>query len=351
MRRPALSVACVLAVALIACASESPATPTATDTATPEATTLPSEPVPTVGTGTVTPGVTVTAVVVTVTPAPPGSTPAPSPTVTVDRLTNVGLKYLLFDRFGELWYCDPDYWPIARADEGDLAEQHLPGIRQDTDTFMAILAHLGYPNAPAYTRDQTLTIYRQWKMLRALTLEAAGNAFRFEARFTRDGGQSGVLASGTIDAVGRITVTSEATSGRPMCPICLARGTLIATPSGPVPVEEMREGMAVWTQAPDGSRVAGVVLAVGSMRAPAEHEVVRLALDDGRVLRASPGHPLADGRALGDLAPGDRIDGAHVVEAMRMPYGGSTTFDVLPSGATGEYWADGVPLTSTLGAS
>ncbi len=142
---------------------------------------------------------------------------------------------------------------------------------------------------------------------------------------------------------------SQAASGPPPCPICLARGTLIATPAGSLAVEDLREGMAVWTADLRGDPVAGVILAVGSMVAPAAHRVVHLVLSDGRELRASPGHPLADGRALGAVVPGDTVDGAIVVIAELAPYGLGQTFDLLPSGPTATYWADGVPLGSTIG--
>ena len=63
---------------------------------------------------------------------------------------------------------------------------------------------------------------------------------------------------------------------------------------------------------------------------------------------ASPGHPLADGRTLGSLGAGDSVDGVHVVSADLVPYSEGYTYDVLPSGATGQYWANGILLGSTL---
>jgi hypothetical protein len=75
---------------------------------------------------------------------------------------------------------------------------------------------------------------------------------------------------------------------------------------------------------------------------------VRLVLGDGRVVLVSPGHPTADGRRVGALRAGDPIDGAHVAAAERVAYGGGATYDVLPAGATGAYWANGVLLGSTL---
>jgi len=55
-----------------------------------------------------------------------------------------------------------------------------------------------------------------------------------------------------------------------------------------------------------------------------------------------------DGRALGDLNAGDLLDGAHVILLERLPYGGIVTYDLLPSGGTGFYWANGILMGSTL---
>jgi hypothetical protein len=74
---------------------------------------------------------------------------------------------------------------------------------------------------------------------------------------------------------------------------------------------------------------------------------VVLTLIDGRVVRVSPGHPLVDGRRVASLRPGDELDGTLVRSVTREPYSGET-HDVLPAGATGAYWANGVLLRSSL---
>jgi hypothetical protein len=104
----------------------------------------------------------------------------------------------------------------------------------------------------------------------------------------------------------------------------------------------------VWTLDGAGTRVSLPLLEVGSASVPATHRVVRLRLSDGRAVDVSGGHPTADGRRVGDLGSGDRYDGAVVVSAELIAYAGGATFDVLPEGATGTYWANGVLLGSTL---
>jgi len=308
------------------------------------------------------PVVSATAIIRTiqpVTPAPsgaPSATPAvtpsstPSPTATpvaAGALTLAQLKYRLIDRFGRLWYCDPDFYPIARSDQDSLAEARFPETQKDLETFNAIIAHLGYAPAQTYTHPQKVAIYTDWKMLNAINLDPVGPAYHVTARFTPDG-KTGSLVDASIDQRGEIIVASQTATGPPPCPICLARGTLIATPSGEVAVEDLREGATVWTADERGDRIAAVVTVMGSTTAPVDHAVVHLVLADGREVFVSPGHPLADGRLIGSISAGDRVDGAIVVSAERVPYASGTTFDLLPSGPTSAYWAGGIPLASTL---
>jgi hypothetical protein len=132
------------------------------------------------------------------------------------------------------------------------------------------------------------------------------------------------------------------------CPICLPEDAGIATPDGPVRAADVREGMVVWSQDAAGRRIPARVVLVGSTPVVAPHMLVRIALGDGRAVRASAGHPTAEGEPLARLSPGDRIDGASVTRVERVPYLGARTVDLLPDTATGVYWADGVPLRSTL---
>ncbi len=318
-----------------------------------------SSPAPsaTADTVTITPAGTVTATAITGTIVPgtippnPTASPSPTPSPAPGGLTQAKLKYRIADRFGSLAFCDPDYYPVARADEQVLAHQRLPDVQKDAPTFGAILVHLGIATNPPYTDDQELAIYREWKMLNALRLDQVSAGFHFNGVFVGFGSPFSTdmnRVDGTISQQGDITVTSSTPSGRPPCPICLARGTRIATPSGEVSVEDLRVGDVVWTLDAAGARVALPLVEIGSTPVPASHRVVELRLSDGRAVDVSPGHPTADGRRVGDLRPGDGYDGAVVVSSELVSYAGGATFDVLPEGATGMYWANGVLLGSTI---
>jgi hypothetical protein len=125
-------------------------------------------------------------------------------------------------------------------------------------------------------------------------------------------------------------------------------GTLIDTPDGPIPVEQLHEGMIVWTMDESGNRVASALVETSKISVPSTHQVVAITLEDGRTVTASLDHPTAEGKALGDYRVGDILDGSQVVVAERMSYSGGATYDILPDSATGFYWANGILLASTL---
>ncbi len=280
--------------------------------------------------------------------------PAASPTVR-QPLPEAELKYRVMDAGGRIEFCDRDFYPIARNDERELAQQHSAEIQADADTHAAIVRRVG---------TDTLAVYREWKALGALTLGpvsfggptvAQTRAFSYRSTGTFGAAtpaprRGGTQIEGNVDLFGAVKITRRTDAGPLNCPICLAIGTRIATPWGEVAVEDLRVGDVVWTAEADGARVAAPVVAIGGTPVPPTHEVVRLVLDDGREALVSPGHPTADGRRVADLRVGDVLDGARLASAERQPYTGGATFDILPAGVTGSYWASGIRLGSTLRA-
>jgi hypothetical protein len=280
----------------------------------------------------------------------PSHTPGQSPPPTAEQLTEVEAKYALLAELGDLWYCDPDFYPIARDDEQAAALASWAEITADQLVLDGILEHLGWGADRELTDRDKLTVYRQWKVLRAMTLEASGEGFWRFNLLTLDNpdAQTGHHTVGTITDRGVIEVERREDSTGPACPICLARGARIDTPRGRIPVEHLRVGDLVWTVDANGRRIAAPLELVGSRPVPSSHRVVHLVLADGREAWVSAGHPTADGRTIGVLRPGDRLDGARVVRVELVRYAAGATFDLLPAGATGRYWANGILLGSTL---
>jgi hypothetical protein len=131
-------------------------------------------------------------------------------------------------------------------------------------------------------------------------------------------------------------------------PICLSGDTNIGTPNGDILVKNMKAGMSVWTTDKNGKKVSGTVMLAGKTRVPRDHKVMRIKLSDGRELFVSPGHKMADGRSAGEVVVKSKIDGATVIIADLVSYGEEYTYDILPGGETGMYFANGILLQSTL---
>ncbi|MBI4058281.1 Hint domain-containing protein [Candidatus Gottesmanbacteria bacterium] len=133
-----------------------------------------------------------------------------------------------------------------------------------------------------------------------------------------------------------------------LCPICLAKDTLIDTPNGAVPVQDAQIGMAVWTVNIHGERIVTQVIRTAKTPVPGDHQVVHIVLADDREIFVSPKHQVGDGRSVGALSAGDVLDGSRVVSIERGDYTNDYTYDILPSGDTGFYWANGILFDSTL---
>ena len=279
-------------------------------------------------------------------PLPTSEPPTAIPPLPSSRLSPTELKYKVLDQFPNFFFCDPDFYPVARDDEMSLALARFSEIQAIPEEFQAILNHNGLSGVATFTDDQKLQIYRDYKKLNAVYFELVGDKYQFQIQTRSEGGQ-GAIITGTINGNGSIAIQKQEPSF-PTCPICLAVGTLIDTPRGASAVEDLHVGDSVWTMNEWGQRVAGKILKLGSVRVPATHQVIHIRLSDGRELWASSGHPTADGRILGNLKVGDFLDQAQIILAERVHYQGSSTYDLLPSGETGFYWANGILMGSTL---
>ena len=133
-----------------------------------------------------------------------------------------------------------------------------------------------------------------------------------------------------------------------VCPICLSENTVIDTPNGQTSVQNLKPGMAVFTQDSMGHKQSSTILKTGRTLSPQDHQMVHVVLYDSRKLDVSQNHPTADGRFFGDLHAGDLLDGSKIKSTSLVPYNGTYTYDILPDGKTGFYWADGILVGSTL---
>lgn len=261
-----------------------------------------------------------------------------------DDLTPTQLRYELDARY-RIFYCDPDYWPVARGDEPERAKEQFPVIAADQERFSAILQHLGLAPGSAFTAEQQLAIYRESKRLNSIVLEAADVGYAFQLRAERQ--ERYFYVSGAISRSGRVT-EERWQAGSNACPICLSGDTRIATGRGDLAVRALRPGDLVWSLDRNGVRVLVPVRRVARVALRGAVPLLAVRLRDGAELVAAGAHPTAAGTRLWDVRPGDLL-GAARIESVRLRYLRlEATYDLLPASMTGVYWASGALLGSTL---
>ena len=263
-------------------------------------------------------------------------------------LSNAALKYAVIDAAGDPSLdCGP---PVVSSDSEAKqradANAAVTQLGSDPPTLSAIEGRLHITPGTPFTDSQATSIYLELLKLQKIQLAPSGTTFHFSYRVLAQGATHDVQGSTTT--AGTVTVDKVGPSQVFRCPICLARGTLIATPVGPVRVEKVFVGMAVYTTDARMKRVATTVLRIGSTRVSSIHRMLTIGLSDGRSVTASPNHPTAGGTPLESLHAGDSLDGAVITTIASEPYHADRTYDLLPAGSTGTYWADGVLLRSTL---
>jgi len=258
------------------------------------------------------------------------------------------LRYRILARFKEAFFCDPDAYPIGLSP--DLVRKRglevFLQIEKDQETFRAIAHHLGLSETARLSDEQKLSVYKEFKKLRgAVHLESSGNQYKFTVGLKERTGD--ISVHGLVAQNGAITVLKRENTFL-TCPICLAAGTRIYTPDGWVLVQTMKPADRVWTLDAMGHKVIVPVLKTSASPVSLEHCMVPLVLGDGREVWASPGHPTADGRTIGQLEANGVYDGSWIKSSELIPYQHHQTYDLLPAGTTGLYWANGILLASTL---
>jgi hypothetical protein len=278
--------------------------------------------------------------------ASPGGGPSPSPSSSGGTRNEWTLRYVLLDRYPSFAFCDPDYYPVGRPGGEQPNADDWWTRNHATAEARAILAHLGY--SEPLDAKQRLAAYRDHKKLTVIQMTREPGGYTYALSISANGrAQPDTTVSGSISDDGRITEGSR--TPRPGgCPICLEASARIATPGGPIDASRIRTGDLVYSVDGLGHRVAVRVLRVVRRAMPGPHLMIRLALFDGRVLVAAGAHPAVGGRLLRDLRAGERYDGSTIAAIGYVVGSAGATYDLLPASATGEYWADGILVGSTL---
>lgn len=130
--------------------------------------------------------------------------------------------------------------------------------------------------------------------------------------------------------------------------ICLSSSTKIAAPFGSINVKNIKIGQLVWTLDKSGKKVAAPVIKISKTAVPKTHQVTHLILEDGRELLVSPHHPIINQKEVYQLKKGQKYDDSIITDIKLVHYKYKYTYDLLPAGDTGYYWANYILMGSTL---
>jgi len=160
---------------------------------------------------------------------------------------------------------------------------------------------------------------------------------------------SAPLVISAINYPNSITVSAGKSIANPYgCPICLSANSEIKTPSGEVNVKDIKEGMNVWSTDSNGTIIKSKVIKINKVFVGDAQKIVDLQLEDGRELFVSPNHPTYDGKTISALKIGEKYDGSTVKSTELVQYKYQFTYDILPDSQTGNYFANGILVGSTL---
>ena len=129
--------------------------------------------------------------------------------VTREHVSAPKLRYRLVDRFGPVYFCDPEcIGPCLLDLEKKHAEEAFPQIRKDSETLQAITERLKLEGISEFSAEQKLLIYREYKTLVCgLSFEADGKKQKFKIE-----SGNGLRVEGLIDLQGKITALEMGTS-------------------------------------------------------------------------------------------------------------------------------------------
>lgn len=130
---------------------------------------------------------------------------------------------------------------------------------------------------------------------------------------------------------------------------CLPANTLIATPNGDVAISTLKENDLILTANLKGERIEAPIKMANKVLINEGHTMVILELADGRKLQVTGEHPSSiESKSIEEYTIGEKMDGSTIIQKSVVVYKEEYTYDILPSGETGYYWANGILIGSTL---
>lgn len=132
------------------------------------------------------------------------------------------------------------------------------------------------------------------------------------------------------------------------CCHCLSKGSLVSTPSGDIKVENLKTGDVVWTNNSNGKRIKSKIIKAAKVSVQKNHMMLKVTTIDNTTIIVSPEHPDRNGIPLIKALRNLDLNQVNIKNVELIKYKNKFTYDILPEGETGNYWANGILLGSTL---
>lgn len=132
------------------------------------------------------------------------------------------------------------------------------------------------------------------------------------------------------------------------CGSCLSPFTLISTPKGQIKVIDLKVGDMVYTQNKAGKKISTPIIEKSKVKVTSLHKMVYLNFNNGSDLIVSPDHPATGTQKIRELFPDETYDQTKISSVSLIDYDHNHTYDILPDGDTGYYWANNILIGSTL---
>jgi hypothetical protein len=275
------------------------------------------------------------------TPTIADTTPPPPP---ARRYSKARLQLKLLKKYGLNW-CDDNMYPVGRTvSDEEIAGQLALYQQKDPQLYREVQRDFKVHPDSTPTLKENQMVFSRFRRARAIRLTLKDDRYHFEFFAGLPRAQKII---GSIGKTGDVEIDKKIPGG-PNCPKCLAENTVISTPSGLVKVTDLFPGMSVWTMDQNGNRQSKALLRVQKVPVPESHQMLQLKLEDGRKVLVSPLHPDRFGCPLKDLHKGDLLDGSRIKGYSFRQYESGYTYDLLPAGGTGLYWANGILIGSTM---
>ncbi len=142
---------------------------------------------------------------------------------------------------------------------------------------------------------------------------------------------------------------------------CMPNTARILSSRGEIQIDNIQIGDSVYTFNYFHGKIMEPIIQVNKILVQKDYIMTKITLEDGRCIQASPKHPIPiekdylnssktqyEELLFSEIKIGDYVDNSRVSSIELVNYNGGFTYDILPAGESGYYWADGILVGSTL---